>query len=290
MILFRFAGEEQSPSIVGKKKPRVIGIDPNTDEGSLLARLGPAARSAGMRVPRVLHVDRHKDYSFLLETMLGGRMVSTFLASQPNYLVPVLEQLVTWIEQWNRSTMRMEVLESDRLKREIIAPAIAVLPGLEGGMEYLNWLHWRSSKIKNMVVPFVATHNDLTMYNVVRDQRGCLGVIDWETAREAGYPLADFSYAVTDAVLAAGRYADRLSAFAACFTAQGRYRHLVSRFQMHLQRAVPAPDEWSELCFHACWLQHAANEHQRTRPGAPRPFRAIVQSLIPSVHLVRSRD
>jgi hypothetical protein len=35
----------------------------------------------------------------------------------------------------------------------------------------------------------------------------------------------------------------------------------------------------AEVAFHACWLQHAANEHRREDPESRPPFLSIVQRL-----------
>ena len=39
------------------------------------------------------------------------------------------------------------------------------------------------------------------------------------------------------------------------------------------------PDEVAELCFHACWLHHATNEHRSGRRSGSRPFFGIIQRL-----------
>jgi hypothetical protein len=174
----------------------------------------------------------------------------------------------------------MDPISFNHLERDILHPARRVMSGVSGGGQYMEWLTARCWAVGGRTLPLVATHNDLTMWNVVREKRGPLGVVDWETARESSYPFTDFTYAVTDAVFAAEGFADRSAAVASCFARIGRYRGLVLQLEQHLRQAVPAPDEWVELCFHACWLQHAANESANARATEPRVFAAIARLLV----------
>jgi hypothetical protein len=120
------------------------------------------------------------------------------------------------------------------------------------------------------------------MWNVLLDRRGRLGIVDWEAAEEATLPLKDLFYAVTDAVAATGRYADRPGAVRECFSPGGRHSATGARLQAAGQAAVEAPPELVELSFHACWLGHADNERRSAGPLDPTPFRDIVQWLADS--------
>ncbi len=106
----------------------------------------------------------------------------------------------------------------------------------------------------------MSAHNDLTMWNVVLDESETIGVLDWETAEPSALPLGDFFYAATDAVLAADRSANRLSAFESCFGAEGSHTAVVASLQQEVAQATQIEAQLAELAFHACWLRHAANE------------------------------
>jgi aminoglycoside phosphotransferase (APT) family kinase protein len=128
-------------------------------------------------------------------------------------------------------------------------------------------------------MPQVDAHNDLTMANILLDDDGGMGIIDWETGKARALPLVDFFYAITDAVRIACGWADRLDAFRACFAADGVYAPAVARLQARLAAVVNMSADMAELCFHACWLHHAANEHRSSHASEPRPFLRIVQWL-----------
>jgi len=198
-----------------------------------------------------------------------------------------MERLIVWLERWNRSTMTIKPLDPKLLDRELLAPAALLAPLLDHGGAYRNWLTEGCAALVRVPVALVAAHNDLTMWNVLLDEQGRLGILDWEAACEACLPLVDFFYGLTDAVAAAQGYFDRGKAFEACFALDGTYAPAVRRFLRPLRDAVEISDEMAELCFHACWLHHAANEHRVAVAGAPRPFFKIVQQLALHRHQFR---
>ena len=285
VIVHRFLDGDVQPSAIAKMNLTTTGAPKCIAEAASLARLGTSARRAGARVPQALFLGRMDDRPLLLQTVIDGRTVALLLASQPARFSDAMERLVAWLERWNRATLVIKPLDRELLDREILAPAALIAPVLERGKEYQDWLSVRCATVRGLQVPFVATHNDLTMWNILVNKRKALGIVDWESAGEEGFPLMDFFYAVTDAVTAAQRYIDRPSAFKACFAADGAYVHEVRRFLKRLREVVDTSDEMADLCFHACWLHHAANEHRSSGSSGPRPFLQIVQLLA----LYRSR-
>ena len=280
VIIYRFLNHEELPSAVAKINLTLTrtAAGNRIAEAGILASLGPSARSAGAQVPQRLSLGEVNEHPVLLQTMICGRSIASLLSSQPSRLVELMERVISWLESWNRSTMVIKPLDSELLERELLTSADLLAPLLEQGDEYRNWLNKCCLTLTGASVPLVATHNDLTMWNILLGEQGRLGVIDWESAREKGFPFVDFFYAVTDAVTVAGSYVDRSKAFNECF-ASGTYEGMVGQFMTRLRRVVQIPDEMAGLCFHACWLHHAANELHSTSPSDPRPFLQIVQWL-----------
>ena len=272
-----FPGGAKKPSAAAKitTKPTetVIG------EVTAHRRFGPIAHAAGAQVSQILSLTNLNDRSVLLQTALCGQSIGALLASRPNRLPVILERLVSWLESWNRSTRTTMPLEVELLEREILAPAALVGAQLDASAEYQQWLKMTCCAQARTAIPLVTTHNDLTMWNLLLGVDDQLGVLDWESARENDLPFVDFFYAVTDAVAIARGFKERSKTFEVCFVAGGAYEHMVEQLLVRLRRAINVPDELVELCFHACWLHHAANEHRATQPSDPRPFLKIVQWL-----------
>jgi hypothetical protein len=128
-------------------------------------------------------------------------------------------------------------------------------------------------------LPTVASHNDLTMVNVLLERGLPPAIVDWEMAESGGLPLADLCYAAVDAVASSVRGSSRAEAFARCFLEETEESRLVGRLVEQAHRVCELPAVLAPLCFHACWLRHAANEVGVTSPEHPRPFLRILRLL-----------
>jgi hypothetical protein len=277
--LYHFSGGLGRPASMVKVVPERRSARNLKWEAAALERLGPAARGAGARVPRLIRFHHDGLRSALVQTVVSGRSASDLLASQPDQLWPVVTQVVGWLERWQRATAAVRRVEGECLSQAILEPAARLAPLIERGEEYRSWLAARCKTLSGKTLPRVATHNDLTMANVLIDGHGRPGVIDWETAQAEGWPLGDFFYALTDAVRIASGGAERLEAFQACFTTGGAYRSRAASLQARLVSGVEIDAGLADLCFHACWLHHAQNEQRADPPEAARPFLRIVQWL-----------
>jgi hypothetical protein len=201
------------------------------------------------------------------------------LESNASLFSPVMSNIVAWLERWHRLTVVVRSLKWDQFEQALLIPLDRVSSSIQGAEKYRSWLVARYQVVAEVPAPLVAAHNDLTMSNVLLDKHGQLGVVDWETACLESLPLVDFYYAITDAVRIVGNYKDWLNGFKAWYLPEGLYNAAVITWRERLQSAILLPAGLSELCFHACWLHHASNEHRTNRPGEPRPFLEIVQWL-----------
>lgn len=245
------------------------------DEGPALARLGPAAARAGARVPEPLGRVQMTTRSVVVETHVAGTPAASLLARRPHRLDSLLESLTAWLARWGEATAFRTIVDRALLDELVGRPAASLCDLLPAG--YAEWLRARCDALVGAEAPLVATHNDLTMWNVVVDDPNPLGVLDWETAEVRGLPLVDFFYSVTDAVAAGERYASRLGALRSCFARCGKHTELVARLQTRVATRVGVERPLAELAFHACWLRHAANERSAGVDGTE--FAGIVQWL-----------
>jgi hypothetical protein len=142
---------------------------------------------------------------------------------------------------------------------------------------YRQWLADRSTDLGGTAVPLVAAHNDLTMWNVRLGADGALGILDWAEADSESLPLTDLFYAVADAAAACDGYRDRIAAARSCFEPGGARTATVGPLTERAIAALSLSRAAADLCFHACWLRHAANE--RAMDGADGPFAEIVRWL-----------
>ena len=273
-VLHRFLSNDDRPSGVAKVRAGGRSGTSAISEAEILKRLAASARGAGAEAPEPLVVDARDDRSLLFETPVRGRSAAVLLADAPERLSEVHRQVARWLEGWSRSSAASP-LSRAHLAEAILGPAQQLASLLPGGLDYLSWLAARCDELGGTSIPHVATHNDLTMSNVFLDDAGGLGVVDWEAGREDGLPLVDFFYATADAVAATSRYRDRTKAVVECFSHGGKDAASVRALEASLAGAIELPAVAVELCFHACWLHHAANEHRRG--GSDRPFLDILR-------------
>ena len=278
-ILYCFTGPGTRPSAIVKTasaKNTSVGLD---REAKVLETLSAGLRTAGVEVPQILRKEQTDQRTSLFLSPVRGRSASDLLRSNPELFFPILAKIVDWLERWHAATTSVRALDAVQLEQDIFNPIERLAPLLQNAQGYRNWLSERIQTALETPFSFVATHNDLTMANVLVHDQDELGVVDWETGMAESWPLVDFYYAVTDAVRLAHGHTSWLGAFKACYQPDGPYARDVECWAERLRSAIGVSSGFSELCFHACWLHHASNEHEVSHPGDPRPFLEIVQWL-----------
>lgn len=276
-VVHRLSADGRRPTAVAKLRVSTGRGEGPSDEAELLKRVAAEARAVGADTPEPLVIESSDGRSLLLETPIGGRSAAVILGDAPHRLPEFHDHIAGWLERWNGSTVVKRSFDEARLVDDIIAPARLLAPLVRDGEDYVAWLTARTAELRGSDAPFVATHNDLTMSNLLLTDSGRLGIVDWEASSHDGFPLVDFLYAAADAAAAVHRYDDRVQAFLDCFSDEGRHAGQVRLLNARIAEALELEPALQELCFHACWLHHAANEHRSSRPGEPRPFLEILR-------------
>jgi hypothetical protein len=280
IVLHRFAGADANPSAV-VKFGRAVEPGSQPSEAATLERLGPGARKAGAKVPQPQLLDKIGGRRALLQEFIGGRSAAALLTDQPYRMDDLMERVADWLKCWNLETRVIRIPKRD-LMDEVLAAADFLAPRVKAGIEYRNWLTRECASLQ-VPVPLVATHNDLTVWNILVDEQGRLGIVDWEAAREEFFPLVDFYYVMLDAVVTT-RHMKRVEAFRACYAPGGTYIHVVDGILDGMKKSLQISPPWAEMSMHACFLYHAANEARAAGSGGPRPFMEIVEWLAQTVN------
>lgn len=125
----------------------------------------------------------------------------------------------------------------------------------------------------------VLQHNDLGCWNIVHD-RSTFTVLDWESAREVGYPLWDLLYFLTDALIHVDGEADvsRRDAYTRrLFRGELPSSALFFGWLAKGARAAGVPFEDVGSIATLCWLHHGLSFETRSAaaaelaPGLPTP-------------------
>ena len=253
-------------------------------EAEAMTCLASAVSSSGADLPAASVVLLPGGCPAILQSPLEGRQVDGLLARGKLGVDVFVSRLTDWLERWNRLTMTIRTIDREWLEREVLAPAEVVVHRLAGGAGYLERLRVRCAGVEGDAVPLVATHCDLTTSNILDGKGGRLGVVDWESSQEAGLPLRDVIYGIVDAVWAASGRGSRIQAFQDCFEGGGKHLDLARGSEIRIRRALGLSDEFAALCFHGCWLQHAADEAAARGATDPEPFLGIVERLADQRH------
>jgi hypothetical protein len=257
----------------------VVKVAPGASfEADLLDRLGPGAREAGARVPLGLARGSVAGRSVVAETAVPGAPAARILLSAPGRVDEITAAVVRWLERWNAATARVEEVGAQTLMDELTNAADALSPVLPESAAYRRRLVDACAVIEDSDVPLVATHNDLTMWNVTADPAGSIGILDWAEAEPAGLPLTDFFYAAADAAAAGRGYRSRLDAVQACFPTPGTGAGALAALRARMVAAVGVSPAAADLCFHACWLAHARNEVEKG--GGSGEFLEVARWLV----------
>ncbi len=279
-VVHRVSG--RTPSAVAKVSLRQSNPRQQADEAAALATLAPTAAAAGARVPRVVATGRLADHQIILETAVPGRSLANVLMAEPGRLAAALRRVANWLERWNLLT-RVARGEDSRvhLQHLILEPAARLAPRLHRGEAYRAWLQARCARIHGPV-PLVAAHHDLTTWNILEDEYGRLGVVDWEAAQACALPLVDFFYVMSDAVtMSRGgpQRFERVRALQACLAPDSAEAAIVRPLLSRAGHALGASTELVQLCLHACFIHHALNEPTTVQAATARPFTDIAQWL-----------
>lgn len=273
-VLLHLLGADGAHAAVAK----VARAGAESGEAETLARLGGAAEAAGARVPRVLGSGGVAGRRVTVLSVVPGRRAVQEVGRSAARAEGVLRRAADWLEAWNRATVRTLPLGADALEREVLEPLRLLGPLLHDGGAYAARVRSLCARVEGRALPRVAAHGDLTLHNLLLDG-AALGVVDWEAARADGWPLADLEYAATDAMAAAGGRRDRAAAWVECFRPGGAWAGELAGRRARLADALGIPPPYSELCRHACWLHHAADEHRSAGEAADRPFLGVLRAV-----------
>jgi len=278
-IVHRFS-DAPAPNAVAKVSPRA------NDELHGLQAVAPSAASAIVRVPRVLYAGTLGSVPLVVQSAVEGRNAALLIEQKRLAARRLQADLAAWLECWGRSEARVRQVTDRDVQRFVLSPAAELVEAGAVHASYLDYLRALCAGVVGSSCTFVPNHGDLTAANIFIARGGELGVVDWEEAQEDSLPLCDFLYAAADAASARESYADRPAAFAACFSRGGESAYVES-LRQRLAEASGVGSELEEICFHACWLNHARNETARSRDGRQGPFVKIVQAVASDPALAR---
>jgi hypothetical protein len=139
-VMHCFAGTDQWPAAIVKAVLTPGLVDRIDREAAALRSLGPAAATAGARIPQARVVRGAADHPLLVQTYVDGRRAAALLAEGDVEPLELIERLGRWLEAWSQATAVSGVLDERWVEVELMAPVRRVAPLLSAGEAYVAWL------------------------------------------------------------------------------------------------------------------------------------------------------
>lgn len=283
VLFFLFAPDRSEPILVAKT-PRLPGDVQSIEREALnLQALASVGEHGIEGVPRVaLYRDWH-DTRLLIQTALPGRPMSpSFVRTQPE---ACLEATMDWVTNLHRET-RAFATDRRHSMGAVISDTLYVLESTFAGNGAEMGLVRRTRDLVrplvDYVLPRVFEHGDLSSPNILIDDTGQLGVVDWELADPAGVPAADVFFFLTYMAFAredATQTHQHVEAFSKAFFGPRAWarRHVVDYAQ-----ALRLPLQSLPHLFALCWARYLATLIARlheVESGAPRDATELLEWL-----------
>lgn len=254
-VLLLFGPEDAEPR-AALKFPRVARYSGAFDRDAKGLELAAAAGPAVSRhAPRLLARFEVEGLHMILESAARGEPLRRRLESprSRNDALRSVDALASWIVAVAKETaVDPNALEPERLRLKH-----DVLP---------RW-HGISSDLVDGIpaVPAVLQHNDLGTWNIVVHGRDFV-VVDWESAREAGFPLWDLAYFLADALPTIAGVTDRTrdEYTVRLFRGETDLSVVLFRWIRDAADALGIPPRAVAPVVTLCWLHHGLSHVTRS--------------------------
>lgn len=264
VVFMALADGSPDPVLVAKVSRLPGGADTLLREAENL-RAVQAARAGGFdSVPRLVAEDDVADSRLLVETGLAGRVLSAAMVRRRPQACA--EALLAWLTELHSATLRVPADDDDVFDRLVVQPLRDLarwLPPGSGADVLVALTAELVRPLRELAVPLVMEHGDLSAPNILVSRSGELGVVDWELAQPRGLPAQDLYFGLTYLAFAragAARPAEYLAAFHGAFFGPDAWAApYVERYAASLR----LPREALVPLFVACWGRYVARRAAR---------------------------
>ncbi len=243
VICFVLAEDRIEPILV-VKLPRLPGDNERLDREVANLHVANHARvEEDKSIPRVVAYEDYHEHRLLIETAVPGRPMSpAIVRRQPDQCI---EAALTWLLDLQQATVSATPRDErdwfERLVEQPLQQFNALLPQSAEGAGLVHQTLSLMPPLRDHDMPLVMEHGDFSSPNILQDENGRVGVVDWELAEPKGLPAADLFFFLTYVAFAqqnARKNADYLKAFQqAYFGSQAWAWSYVKRYRERLKLA-----------------------------------------------------
>jgi aminoglycoside phosphotransferase len=253
--------EDRAEPILVVKLPRLPGDNERLDREVANLHVANRARAEDDKsIPRVMAYEDYHEHRLLIETAVPGRPMSPAIVRQQPELC--LEAVLTWLLDLQQATVSSTPRDDrdwfERLIEQPLQQFNALLPESAEAARLVEQTLTLMRPWRDHDMPLVMEHGDFSSPNILQDENGSVGVVDWELAEPKGLPAADLFFFLTYIAFArqnARKNVDYLKAFQrAFFGSQAWASSYVMRYR---ERLKIAPETLASL-FVATWGRYVA--------------------------------
>jgi aminoglycoside phosphotransferase len=204
------------------KLPRLAGDNERLDrEVSNLHVANHGRDNDDASIPRVMAYEDYHAHRLLIETAVPGQPMSPAVVRRQPKLCT--EATIEWLLNLELATINRGANHQDWFERLVENPLQQfknMLPGSFKEMRLIEKTLSMANAINDYQMPLVMEHGDFSPPNILRDENGKIGVVDWELAEPQGLPSADLFFFLTYIAFArngARKNAEYLKAFQQAF-------------------------------------------------------------------------
>lgn len=259
VIFFLLAEGSRHPLLVAKV-PRLPGDHARLDREVQNLRAGFSARPGGFdSIPRVIAYEEYCGHRLLIETALTGQPMKPALVRR--HTAQVLAAGASWLMDFHRATRSLSHDHADWFATLVETPInnlLRALPPQEEEADLLRRTLACAQPLRDLSLPLVLSHEDLSHPNILISPQGKMGVVDWELAELHGLPAADLFFFLNYIAFsrrAARKSGEYLAAFHEAFFAPECWSQ---PFVADYQARLNLPAEALPPLFVLCWLRYLA--------------------------------
>lgn len=263
IVFLTFVAGEALPRFVVKLGRLTLHNDAIQAEYRALQLVSAHGCHGRVRTPKPLLCWEHDGRLCLLQSVLDGP--DLWRANSRARSLAFLDPIVDWLIHLAHMTRGPRAQQSAETFTELIH-RVAGHVRSEPEHAMLEEITRRLDRRPVDPAPQIVEHGDMGTWNVTVARDGTIGILDWESSRDDGFPVVDLFYFLAyygfmvDAALAS---ADRLQSFVETFFGHGTFARVATSVVHRYTDALGLSRGWLGALFVACWLQQVTIDVER---------------------------
>jgi aminoglycoside phosphotransferase len=260
-VVFLLLPEGQAAPVLVAKAPRLSGASATIRREADNLRAVQASRPGGFdSIPRLIAFEEYGGRQMLVETALNGRPMDPVMVHR-NFDA-CCQAVIRWLADIQPAAGPATAMDAnwfERLAERPLRYFEAVFP-LSTEEEQLLEQTWAVvASLRQVALPLVFEHGDLSHPNLFLFSDGTAGVVDWELAEPHGLPACDLFFFLTYVAFArrkARSTRDYITSFQAAFFGQSAWARPYIETYTRQHRLLPS---LLGPLFVLCWARYTAN-------------------------------